>query len=449
MNSSRFNLKITGYAILIGLTAFAFLWAVNQENKFVTSISLGVLWIVELIWLIRYVNTTNRNLLLFLQSFRFDDSSLVFNVKNRLPFPPIYREFNRIIDQFRRLRIEREVEHQYFEELIRHVDTGLIAYDHKGNVDLMNRAARDLLKTPHLKTLEGLKFVQDGLPDRIRNLRPGLTEVLKILAGNEIRQLYLRTSEFNLDNRNIRLVSFQNIRPELEQNEAEAWQRLIKVLTHEIVNSVSPINLVSSSLMKMVEKEQLEDNSGQLTQKEIDDLRMGLKAIRNRSLGLSKFVDDYKTITEIPKPDLENVQVKELIDYVITLLRKSFLKENIVIRVSIEPENLTIRMDRKMVEQILINLLKNASRALEEHPEAVISISGDQKTGRGRISVTDNGCGIPFNFQDYIFMPFFTTKKDGSGIGLTLSRQLMKAQNGQISIQSREGIGTEVNLIFN
>jgi two-component system, NtrC family, nitrogen regulation sensor histidine kinase NtrY len=448
MNSSQFNYRVTLQVILIALTSGLFLWAIGQENKLVTSVSLIFLWMVQIWLLIRYVNTTNQQLLLFLQSFQFDDSSIVFNKQKKLAFREIYREFNRIIEQFRDLKIEKEIEHQYFEHVIKHVETGLVAWDKNEKVHLLNQAAKRILQIPHVSALQGFRAVQEDLPYRLKNLIPGQEELLKIYEGNEIKNLHIRASEFNIRGTKIKLVSFQNIRPELEEKEAEAWQRLIKVLTHEIVNSVSPIKLVSSSLMRNLAMDNRTRKPEELSGEEIENIYSGLKAIYSRSQGLSRFVDDYKTVTEIPRPDIVLVPAGELISEVIALSRRGQPAGNIEWIADIRPSDLTIPMDKKMVGQILINLVKNASNALDDHSSPRIIFRAYEDAGRKRIEVSDNGTGIPFNILDYIFMPFFTTKKNGSGIGLTLSRQLMKAQKGQLKIYSKEGEGTTVTLIF-
>jgi len=423
------------------------MWAIGQENKIVTSISLGIIWILEIVFLIRYINITNKNLLLFLQSFQFNDSSLTFSKNRQLPFKSIYSEFNRIIDLFNQLKIEKEIEHQYFEHVIKHVDTGLIAWDSNDRIKLFNRAAKKLLNVPHIGKLSGLKIILDDMPTKLKKMQPGRQELLNILRGNELVSLYVRVSDFSISGENIKLASFQNIHPELEESESEAWQKLIKVLTHEIVNSVGPIKLVSSTLLKTIKKR--EDNvANDLSTEEMEHMYSGLNAIYNRSLGLSKFVDDYKTITDIPKPDFKEVKVAELVEEILVLLRENVLTTSIDIKVSISPPNLSIFMDKKMIEQVLINLIKNAVHSLDDHMNPRISITSNQSNGQTKIIIEDNGSGIPFNMLDYVFMPFFTTKQGGSGIGLTLSRQIMKAHNGFINLVSKEGEGTKVILIF-
>ena len=447
MNSNRFNINIIFFSFTIAITSYAFMWAIGQPNKIVTSISLAVLWMIEVLYLIRYINTTNKNLLLFLQSFHFKDSSLTFYKNRKLPFKPIYNEFNRIIDLFNQLKTEKEIEHQYFDYVIKHVDTGLLAWDSNNQVKLFNMAAKQLLNIPHIGNLSGLRSIMKDMPEKLENLKPGRQELLKILRGDELISLYVSVSEFTISGEKIKLASFQNIHSELEVSESEAWQKLIKVLTHEIVNSVSPMKLVSSSLLKTISKSEDKDKLI-FTYEELENIQSGLNAIYNRSLGLSKFVDDYKTITDIPKPEFEEVMVSELFDELLDLLKGSLLNKSIKMNVKIDPGDLRIFMDKKMITQVLINLLKNSTLAVSDNSNPKINLASGLLHDRTIIMIEDNGYGIPFNMLDYVFMPFFTTRKDGSGIGLTLSRQIMKAHNGFITLVSHEGEGTKVTLIF-
>ena len=447
MNSNRFNISIILFSVTLAITASFFMWAIAQENKIVTSISLAVVWCLEIVFLIRYISTTNENLLLFLQSFQYKDSSLTFNKNKKLPFKPIYDEFNRIIDLFNQMKIEKETEHQYFEHIIKHVDTGLVAWDANDKVRLFNQAAKKLLNLPHIGNMKGMQNVSKELPEKLKNMKPGRQEIIKILRANELVSLYVRVSGFSISGEKIKLASFQNINPELEEQESEAWQKLIKVLTHEIVNSVGPIKLASSTLLKTLKKPDDKVKS-QLSVQDLDNMYTGLNAIYNRSLGLSKFVEDYKTITDIPQPDFKEVLVGELIEEILRLLRHNILNEKIEISISVNPPGLLAYMDKKMIAQVLINLIKNAVHSLEDQLNPKIMIDAEQNDDRMSITVQDNGCGIPFNVLDYIFMPFFSTKQNGSGIGLTLSRQIMKLHKGFINVVSKEAEGTRVILIL-
>ena len=449
MSSTRFNLAVIFYALAIGITSLALAWAVYQGNKYFTAASLIMLLILEVYLLIRYASLTNRQLLLFLKSFRLNDSSMTFNKTNKLPFNEIYNEFNRIIDQFRELKLAKESEQQYFEQVIKEVDTGIMAWEtQSGEISLMNRSAKEILGIPHLKNLSKLSMLDQTLFNTLNNGEAGTFKTVKLLKGNEVKSINIRSSVIQVQGKELKLVAIQNIRPELEEREAEAWQRLIRVLTHEIVNSVGPIKLVASALLKQFDNSGNLDEPEVLTGKQMLETEEGLRAIHNRILGLSTFVDDYKTITDIKKPVIKPYVAIELVNEILNLLKKSLIPVHVSCKVNVRPADLKIHVDRSMFEQIVINLIKNAIQALEDSDDPRLSINIVSKDGKVHVQIQDNGCGIPFNTLDYIFLPFFTTKDKGSGIGLTLSRELMHAHGGIIRVASKESEGSLVTLVF-
>jgi two-component system nitrogen regulation sensor histidine kinase NtrY len=448
MNSRQFNLRVVFYSLMSGITASVFFLVVQRENMLVTSISLALLWFVWIFLLIRYVNKINRDLLVFLQSFKYDDTSLIFSKNKKQPFQELYLEFNRIIDEFGKIREEKEIEHQYFESSIKHVNTGLIAWDKEGKIELFNKAAQYLLRVPYVSHLQGFHRVMEDLPEVLDNITANEKKIIKIPFEDEIISLYVRASEFKFGDKLMKLISLQNIRPELEETEMETWQRLVRILTHEIVNSVSPIAIASSSLIKMFEDDDNVKKPERISEKELQDALEGLKAIHRRSQGLKQFVEDYKKITELQSPSLKEVEIKPMLDDLHALLKEDLLKESVNFKIDISPNNLSILCDQKMIEQVLINLIKNAVQSLDNRPDPSISIKVHKEKDVRVIEIKDNGAGIPYNIRDFVFMPFFTTKKSGSGIGLSLTRQIMRLHNGSISLSSEEGEGTIVKLIF-
>ena len=445
MKSDRFNLAVFLYALWIALASALFFKASENTGYTFTSIGLVVLWITGIIMLVIYVNITNKNLLVFLQSFRFHDSTIEFNKIKKFPFRPIYDEFNRIILEFKNLKQEKEMEHQYFEHVVKHVNTALIAWDENEKITLLNETAKNALGTPFIATLDGLSHISGELPSILRNLEPGNKQVIRIELKNERIPLSVNFSRFKLENRVINLAAFDNIKNELEDNESEAWQKLIKLLNHEIVNSLSPVNLVSSALVK-----KLDDGINDLSSfREVkDELNEGLKAIHNRSQGLLRFIEDYRILSEIPRPEIKKEQARELVGSLVHLVKDSLVPPGIKISYSIKPDNLLIPLDRKLIEQVLINLIKNSVQALDGSPNPEINIEAYYSGDHIIIEVHDNGCGIPFNIRDFVFMPFFTTKTDGSGIGLGFARQVMRIHKGMIQILTKENQGTSVLLLF-
>ncbi|MCK5470605.1 MAG: GHKL domain-containing protein [Cyclobacteriaceae bacterium] len=441
MNSNLFNVRIVIHSILLAITSAAFIWTLSRDYLLVTRFSLGVLWIFQIVLLIIYVNKTNRDLLLFLRSFEFQDDTLTFNKNKKLPFKPLYSEFNRIIENFRKVKLEKEMEQQYFQYSIKHVDTGLISIDEQGKVELFNEAAKRLLHLEYVQNIHGFNRIKEGLADQFRNLTPGKQDMVKLVREHEILSLSIRAAEFKLQEKHIKLISLQNIKNELDEQELDSWQKLIRVLTHEIINSVSPITLLSSTLVKMFEEDGKPKKLTDLEEGQIENALKGLQAISKRSKGLSRFVDSYKSLSKIPEPVIGSVSVNELFEHILTLMKKDIESHDIQIFSNVKPIDLEINADEKLIEQVLINLLKNAIEAGKDEDDFKIELSGYEERGNVKIEVSDNGPGISSEVIDNIFVPFFTTKKEGSGIGLSLSKQILRRHGGNIEVVSKADVG--------
>lgn len=441
MNSSIFNIRIAIHSVLLAITSAIFIWTLSKDYLLVTRFSLGILWLIEIFLLIYYVNKTNRDLLLFLQSFEFQDDTLVFNKKKRLPFKPLYNEFNRIIDNFRNVKLEKEMEHQYFQYSIKHVDTGLISFDKHGKIEVLNEAAKRLLKLEYAQNIYALDRIKKGLSEQCMNLKPGKQDMVKIIRKNEILSLSMRAAEFKMQQKHIRLISFQNIKNELDEQELDSWQKLIRVLTHEIINSVSPITLLSSTLVKIFDDEGRPRKISDLDEEQIENALSGLRAINKRSKGLSRFVESYKSLTKIPDPNITEVDAENLFTQILLLMRKVTEDRNIDVKYEVKPKTLRIQVDEKLIEQVLINLIKNAIEAGEGMEKLMIELTAEEQNGKVKINVSDNGPGISPEVIDNIFVPFYTTKREGSGIGLSLSRQILRKHSGNLEVISEEGKG--------
>jgi two-component system nitrogen regulation sensor histidine kinase NtrY len=441
MNSSLFNIRITIHTTVLAVTSALFIWTLSKDYLMVTRFSLGVLWVFQIFLLIYYVNKTNRDLLLFLQSFEFQDDTLTFNKNKKLPFKPLYNEFNRIIESFRNIKLEKEMEQQYFQYSIKHVDTGLISVDEHGNVELYNAAAKRLLHLEYAQNILAFERVKKGLADQFMNLTPGKQDMVKLVIENEILSLSIRAAEFRLQEKQIKLISLQNIKNELDEQELDSWQKLIRVLTHEIINSVSPITLLSSTLVKMFEADGKPKLMSELEQEQIENALKGLQAIHKRSKGLSRFVESYKSLTKIPEPVLGTIKVNAVFEQILALMDKNITTYGILIESKVIPEDLTIHADEKLIEHVLINLLKNAIEACQGRSDIKIVFRSFKEKGDVKIVISDNGPGISSEVIDNIFVPFYTTKKEGSGIGLSLSKQILRRHGGNLEVISEEGKG--------
>jgi nitrogen fixation/metabolism regulation signal transduction histidine kinase len=446
----RYRFLIILQVILLGVTVALFLWTLQQEYMLITSSSLVIIWILQIVYLIWYLQKINRDLLKFITALRYDDVSISFKKERKIDpyFKDLYQELNHIINEISTIRSDKESEHQYFQNTVKHINTGILAFDETGEIEICNDAALTLFNREHLKNIVEIEKTKSGLSETIKNLKPSTTHLVKLVRANEVVQLSIKAANFKIKNRNIKLISLQNIKSEIDRSEVDAWQKLIRVLTHEIMNSVSPIKLLSGSLIEMFEENNTIKSINELDNKTIEDSVLGLKTIRKRSDGLSNFVETYKNLTQIPKVKFSEFKINQLFEHLNTLLKDDLTTKNIGFIINCNPTNLFLNADEKLIEQVLINLIKNASEALKNIENPIINLNAKTKKDIVQITVSDNGPGISSDIAENIFIPFFTTKEKGSGIGLSLSRQIMHLHNGNISVNSKPNIETAFTLHF-
>jgi two-component system, NtrC family, nitrogen regulation sensor histidine kinase NtrY len=330
------------------------------------------------------------------------------------------------------------------------VGIGLIIFkEDNGKIEIFNSAARKLLKINRAETVNDLKEVSETLVNVFVRLRTGGRELIRLKVGEDIIQLSVYAIELTLRGENLKLISLQNIQSELEEKEMEAWQNLVRVLTHEIMNSVTPISSLAGTIDDEL-KTHLRDESGKpLDKEQLEDIHLSLQTISKRSEGLIHFVKEFRSLTHIPKPRPVNMTVSALFEEIAMLHKKELLEKNTKLEISVEPQDLTITADKIMTEQVLINLVKNAIQAFEEQDNKTITLRAYYNDKmRPVIAVKDNGTGIDPEALEKIFIPFFTTKKTGSGIGLSLSRQFMRQHQGTLTVKSTVGKGTEFFMRF-
>jgi signal transduction histidine kinase len=297
-----------------------------------------------------------------------------------------------------------------------------------------------------IKNIRELININPKLYHAINSAELGKSELYK--GTNEI-YLTIQSTELRIRGTDVKLVTLQNIQPELQKQELEAWQNLTRVLRHEIMNSITPISSLTSTLREILDHDMTKhDTHYQLKEEGAEDLREGLSTIENRSRGLIKFIDAYREYTSLPKPKIATVRLKDLIDHVAQLMRTELKKTNINFHYECSSEYLTIQADLEMIEQVLINLLKNAIEALAETPDPTLKLIGKYDESSVKIEVIDNGSGIIKEALEHIFVPFYTTKRSGSGIGLSLSRQIMQMHNGSITVESEPDVRTIFTLRF-
>ncbi len=421
--------------LFIVLYAVAFLWVKGWYFYlwFVVPIMLYVLYDIY-----KMLKKAQDEVTEFVESIHYRDFSRNFNVKQApAELQSLRQGFNEINTTFRVISKERELQYQYLQQILELVDTGIISYESaSGEVNWMNNSFRKMLSIPYLKTINSLQKRDEHLYNAILSIRPNETTVVTINRDNRQLKILLVATLFQVDDKTNKLIAFQNIHEALDENEALAWQKLLSVMTHEIMNSVAPISSLADTLKKRI-------NFG-----EKEDLELGLETIKKRSEGLLKFAESYRNLNKVTKPNLTKILVRDIFENILTLMQPTFEKKNIELEVILKDPQLTTALDVNLVEQVLINLLVNATEAVKDREIPKIIISAYTEHNKLLIKVADNGTGISLELLDKIFIPFFSTKKTGSGIGLSLCKQIMLLHKGTIQAHSIDGEGSAFVLQF-
>lgn len=435
----RFRFQVVFRTLLLTGTLYAFLHMMLLTRLYATIVIVGAAALYQVVSLIRYVEKTNRNLSRFLTAVKHGDAISSFPGKELgSSFTELIALFDEVMEKIRRTRSEKEEHYRYLHTVFHHVGIGLLTFRPDGEVDLINTAAKRMLKVPRLKNIKSLEGFSPYLVERLFSIKAGEKALVKI--DDFEMELAIYAAEFRLKDRAFTLVSLQDIRSELQEKEMEAWQTLIRVLTHEIMNSMTPITSMTSTILGLLDPIRLraEENVEAVMDAETAaDVSAALQTIQKRSEGLTHFVAAYRNLTLIPRPRFKIFPVDELFARVEKLMEHKLKERKIAYHWSVEPQTLELTADPGLIEQVMINLLLNAVDAMQDQKEPALEWSAVQdEIGRVMIRIKDNGPGIVKEALGKVFIPFFTTKKTGSGIGLSLSRQIMKQHKGTMSVQS-------------
>ncbi len=443
----NFRLVAIFRILLLTATIFLFFYTLTLEY-FITPFLIGLIVIFQIYLIFKYLDKTNRDLASFLESIRFSEFTRSFKIEGMgSSFDELNQAFNDVIQDFQKVRSEKEEQYQYFQNLVRNIDVSIITYQRDGRVDMVNNSFKKLFQINSVKNIHDLEVISSDLVNTLINFEPGKSSLVKIQEEDDILQLAISGTEFKIHDKSIILVTIKNIQSVLEDQETESWQKLIRVLTHEIMNSITPISSITSTLDLMFKEAKKNDSPPD--QESIDEAHSAIKTINKRSNGLLHFVNTYRNLTKIPKPNFKIAKVKDILDDLKMLVQEEVKANNIDYILTVEPESIEIHADTKLIEQVLINLIKNAIHALEGSEMPMIHVKAYyNKRGRVTIQVIDNGQGILKEVLDKIFIPFFTTKPKGSGIGLSLSKQIMRLHGGSITAISEIEKGTTFTLTF-
>ena len=402
----------------------------------------------QLVELYRFQRKAQDELQQFVESVHYRDFSRYFDVKHApAELQPLREGFNQINSTFKIISKEKETQYQYLQKILELVDTGILSYEgDSGEILWMNESLKTMLQVPYLKTIHSLAKRDNELYLDIIALKPGDGKITKAHVEKGTFKVLLSATAFQTEGKKFKLIAFQNINEALDETESKAWQKLLSVMTHEIMNSVAPISSLADTL-----KNRLEKSVSHMTNKSaaVHDLELGIETIKRRSEGLLKFAETYRNLNKITTPSLKTIYVRDLFEGLHQLMEPTLTQKNIELEIVLKDTSLELQVDTSLVEQVLINLVVNAMEAVKDNPDPRIILSAYNSTNRKiLIKVSDNGFGMTEEIMDKIFIPFFSTKKNGSGIGLSLCKQIMMLHKGNIQVQSRQGQGTAFTLQF-
>jgi two-component system nitrogen regulation sensor histidine kinase NtrY len=450
MAFKRFSIHLIIRLVFVGVAAAIAIWLWVQpgmHSLMLLSVVLLVILSSELWW---YVNRTNRELTRFLDAARHADFSQRFDFENvGTGFEDLAKAFSEILERISAVRTEQETELRRLRALVEHTPAPLLVIHGDNKVTLQNNAARRLFGSERVARLKDLRKFGVSFFTAIEESVPGQRELVSFSVDGTDYKLMLSTTENLVAGEAIRLVSLQDIQGEIDDTQAEAWQELVLVLTHEIVNSITPVHSLATTAAEIVQDISDRTESDSPISGDLEDLRDAVNTLEKRSDNLMQFVGSYRQITRLAPPEKERIQIRQLFDAVAKLAAAEWTENREPLICKVEPDGLDIHADQVLLEPVLLNLLRNAVHATQEVEDARIEISARlNRRGNVVVDVADNGPGIPENLSTKIFVPFFTTKEEGSGVGLALARQVMTAHGGFIQLVRSDESGARFRLTF-
>lgn len=449
MNYRSYTLNIVARITLLAGAMLAFFYSFHQNQWYVTTAVSALLIVVFIYSLIHYTFNFRKELSNFLLAIKNKEYNQYQKSRMLTKHSDIQYAFNIIAKELQKVQIEQRSHYNYLQALVENIDTGIISYKENGEIHLFNNAASQLLNIPVPSNIKNLNNYHSSIYKTISNITPGERVLLKVNIENGMRQIAIRSKEFKLKNEKYKLLSLYDIRSELDARELESYQKLIQVLRHEIMNSATPISSLTETVKESIE-EMLERKSeiNPDLYDELKDLLISTETINTRTKGLLNFIQKYRKLTNIPEPKKEKIDLREVLNHSIHLLKNNLKDKSVEVKNFTGEYPLFIFGDFDQIEQVIINIILNAIEATSGKENPLIKVSSVQNKKLTKLYIQDNGNGISEEEYNKVFIPFFTTKKEGSGIGLSLSRQIMKLHNGNIFLDTEKGKGTTCELQF-
>ncbi|PCI33988.1 MAG: hypothetical protein COB54_03030 [Alphaproteobacteria bacterium] len=452
-NFSRMALNVAVRLILLCVTLFVLVWVLYSSEKHAVAVILLTGAVVQFWSLLTKLTQSEREMISFLEAIQFSDFSQKLGRKGfGSSKVGLAEAYDKVMGKFKDDRSKHEKQGRYFHALIDHIPVALLSITENQNASLLNNAAKKLFGLSHIHRISDLTAFGPSLLYELNHVRAGRKRLIRLRHNNEELKFSLASTKIIIDGVSSHVVSLHNIQSELDTTQVEAWQDLVHVLTHELMNSLTPVASLSSSMNMLMEdisaKAAQENISDEFTDM-LGDLQDGIGAISRRSGHLDSFVSNYRKMTKVPPPDYQHLKVATIFETMIQLFEERCTAENITLRSHVSPPSLMLNADPQLIDQAIINLVKNAVEAVRDTPEACITLKAYIDHGSNSvIEISNNGTGLEEDMLQRIFVPFFTTKKEGSGIGLSLTRQIMLAHHGSINCHNAPEGGLYFRLIF-
>jgi two-component system nitrogen regulation sensor histidine kinase NtrY len=449
MGSRSFHIKLFALLVLLVISAAVLGWALSS-SKIHLAILLGIVILVGAVFIFRQLTRSNREVLFFFRALENDDTSINYNSSHRNKFiDELHQHLNRVNGNFQQLKLSNELREKYFSQILEHLSSGLIVISKTGHINHINNEALRLLNLPKLTHIRVLSQLYPGFYARIRDMKSLDHSEIKLQDGETgiKRVLGLQVVEINLKGEDVKVLTLHDLSAGMERKEVDDWVRLIRIMSHEIMNSLAPITSISTTLREVWTEHESNRVGNKASEATIQQTLKGLDAISEQSAGLTTFFESYRVLSRIPDPVIKEFAVCGIFEKLETLVDHYKTDSSLGISFECDDQKLKIQADEQMITQVMLNLIKNAVQAVELIEKAEIIVSALPQENRVVLKVTDNGEGISPEISDEIFMPFFTTRTKGTGVGLSYSRQVMAMNNGRIEFDSQPG-RTQFRLLF-
>lgn len=449
MGFKRFSIMIALRTSFIMVNLLCLVYLLNLSGYHAATLLLLLLLLYQCSEVVRYVSRTNAELVRFFDAARYADFSQRFELSNLgSGFAELGQAFSDILKRIQQVRAGQEQELKHLKAMVEHVPVPLLSLHSDGEVTLWNNSARRLFGSHQLTKETDFDPFGAVFSQSIKSIKPGQSKLVTLEIDNMQHQLALAATQLVIAGKSELLISMQDIQSELDGVQLQAWQDLVRVLTHEIMNSITPVASLAKTTVDLVE-----DVKSQLQQpevvEELNDVSDAVNTVARRSDSLMQFVSNYRQLTRLPEANKQQIKVSNLFNQVAQLASQNWSNKGIELKLKVEPESISLHADPDMLEQMLINLLLNAEQALADNDSGIVTLSAFiNKRGHTVIEVTDNGPGIADEIKDKVFVPFYTTKREGSGVGLALTRQIMIAHGGTVKLDDAKIGGVKLSLTF-